>query len=143
MHKAYALLQGNVFRQATMLAYIDNFWLLGVAILAMVPLVFLMKRPSNRRRDRGPLSWKGHVVFRVITVEREFGSGAAEIAREISDRLGWKLWDQALTEEIASEAQVDRSAVMYCDERLDSTFHRLAKTFWRGSYERSMPAEGH
>src|ERR1700730_16465420 len=47
MHKAYALLQGNVFRQAGMLAYIDNFWLLGVAILAMVPLVFLMKRPRT------------------------------------------------------------------------------------------------
>ena len=81
-------------------------------------------------------------MFRVITVEREFGSGAAEIAREISERLGWKLWDQALTEEIAKEAHVDRSAVMYCDERLDSTFHRLAKTFWRGSYERSMPLKG-
>ena len=36
---------GNVFRQASMLAYIDNFWLLGVAIAAMIPLVFLMKRP--------------------------------------------------------------------------------------------------
>src|ERR1700682_6072421 len=47
MHRAYALLQGNFFRQATMLAYIDNFWLLGVAILAMVPLVFLMKRPKT------------------------------------------------------------------------------------------------
>ena len=47
MHKAYALLQGNFFRQATMLAYIDNFWLLGVAILILVPLVFLMKRPPS------------------------------------------------------------------------------------------------
>ncbi len=47
MHRAYALLQGNFFRQATMLAYIDNFWLLGVAILVMVPLVFLMKRPRT------------------------------------------------------------------------------------------------
>jgi DHA2 family multidrug resistance protein len=47
MHKAYAMLQANVFRQATMLAYIDNFWLLGVAILVMVPLVFLMKRPKT------------------------------------------------------------------------------------------------
>jgi len=47
MHKAYALLQGSVFRQASMLAYIDNFWLLGVAILAMVPMVFLMKRPRS------------------------------------------------------------------------------------------------
>jgi hypothetical protein len=29
-----------------MLAYIDNFWMLGVGILFMVPLVFLMKRPK-------------------------------------------------------------------------------------------------
>jgi len=31
-------------QQATMLAYIDCFWLLGVSIGLMVPLVFLMKR---------------------------------------------------------------------------------------------------
>jgi DHA2 family multidrug resistance protein len=42
--KAYALIEGTVQRQATMLAYIDNFRLLGFAILAMVPLVFLMKK---------------------------------------------------------------------------------------------------
>ena len=47
MHKAYALVQGTLFRQANMLAYIDNFWLLGAAILAMIPLVFLMKRPPT------------------------------------------------------------------------------------------------
>ena len=47
MHKAYGLLQGNLIRQASMLSYIDNFWLLGVAILVMVPLVFLMKRPPT------------------------------------------------------------------------------------------------
>jgi DHA2 family multidrug resistance protein len=46
MHRAYALLQADFGRQASMLAYIDNFWLLGVAILVMVPLVFLMKRPK-------------------------------------------------------------------------------------------------
>jgi DHA2 family multidrug resistance protein len=42
--QAYALIQTTLQRQATMLAYIDNFWLLGVAILAMVPVVFLMKK---------------------------------------------------------------------------------------------------
>ena len=47
LHKAYGLLQANFFRQASMLAYIDNFWLLGVAILVMAPLVFLMKRPGT------------------------------------------------------------------------------------------------
>jgi DHA2 family multidrug resistance protein len=44
MHRAYGLVQGNLFRQANMLAYIDDFWLLGAAILGMIPLVFLMKR---------------------------------------------------------------------------------------------------
>jgi DHA2 family multidrug resistance protein len=42
--QAYALIQGTVQRQATMLAYIDDFRLLAFAILAMVPLVFLMKK---------------------------------------------------------------------------------------------------
>jgi DHA2 family multidrug resistance protein len=41
---AYALIQANVFRQAAMLAYIDNFWLLGVVILCLIPCVFLVKR---------------------------------------------------------------------------------------------------
>jgi cytidylate kinase len=77
-------------------------------------------------------------MYRVITIEREFGSGAAEIAATLADHLHWKLWDQALTQEIAKVARVDPSAVMCCDERRDSRFHRLAKTFWRGSYERNM-----
>jgi len=42
--QAYALIEGTVQRQATMLAYIDDFRLLGWAILAMVPIVFLMKK---------------------------------------------------------------------------------------------------
>jgi cytidylate kinase len=81
-------------------------------------------------------------VYQVITLEREFGSGAGEIAQQIASRLGWKLWDQALAEEIAKLAHVDCSAVERCDGRMDSTFYRLAKVFWRGSYERSMPLAG-
>jgi DHA2 family multidrug resistance protein len=42
--QAYALIQGTLERQAAMLSYIDCFWFLGVAILAMVPMVFLMKK---------------------------------------------------------------------------------------------------
>jgi cytidylate kinase len=78
-------------------------------------------------------------MYRIITVEREFGSGAGEIACELSVRLGWKLWDHTLTEEIAKVAHVDCSDVERHEERMDSTFRRLAKVFWRGSYERSMP----
>jgi cytidylate kinase len=80
-------------------------------------------------------------MYRVITIEREYGSGAAEIARELASLLGWKLWDKELTAEIARVANVDPSAVSCCEERVDSTFQRLVKVFWRGSYERSMHLE--
>lgn len=75
-------------------------------------------------------------MFRLITIEREYGCGGGAIAAELAHRLGWKLWDRLLTEEIARLANVDCSAVMRCAERMDSSFHRLAKAFWRGSYER-------
>ncbi len=78
-------------------------------------------------------------MFRIVTIEREFGSGGGGIACELARRLGWKLWDQQLTSEIAKRAQVPESAVTLCDERVDSRLYRLAKAFWRGSYERSMP----
>jgi cytidylate kinase len=83
-------------------------------------------------------------MFRMVTLEREFGSGCGGIAAELARRLGWKLWDQQLTSEIAQRAQVTESAVAMCDERVDSRLYRLAKAFWRGSYERSIPlADSH
>jgi len=78
-------------------------------------------------------------MFRMVALEREFGSGGGGIACELARRLGWKLWDQSLTTEIAKRAQVAESAVALCDERVDSRLYRLAKTFWRGSYERRIP----
>jgi len=77
-------------------------------------------------------------MFRIVTLEREFGSGGGGIAAELARRLGWKLWDQQLTCEIAKRAEVTEAAVALCDERVDGRLYRLAKTFWRGSYERSM-----
>ncbi len=47
MHQAYGMLQNNLIRQATMLAYVDNFWMLGVASLVLIPLVFLIKKPKG------------------------------------------------------------------------------------------------
>jgi cytidylate kinase len=78
-------------------------------------------------------------MFRIVTIEREYGCGGGGIACELARRLGWKLWDQQLTTEIAQRAQVPESAVALCDERVDSRLYRLAKSFWRGSYERSLP----
>jgi cytidylate kinase len=76
-------------------------------------------------------------MFRLITIEREYGCGGGAIAAKLAQHLGWKLWDRLLTDEIARIANVDPSAVIRCDERMDSRVYRLAKAFWRGSYERS------
>lgn len=80
-------------------------------------------------------------MFRIITIEREYGCGGGAIGRKLASRLGWKLWDHSLTEEIASLAHVDCSAVEKQGEKLDSRLYRLAKVFWRGSYERALPLD--
>lgn len=77
--------------------------------------------------------------IRVVTVEREYGSGGAIIARRLAERLGWKLWDEELTAEIARIAQVDQRVAESCDERVDSLLYRLFKVYARGSYERALP----
>ncbi len=81
-------------------------------------------------------------MIRVITIEREFGAGGTAIAEKLAERLGWKLWDQALTTEIARLAHVDQASVNRLDERCDPLFYRLMKVFIRGSYERSLPVPG-
>ena len=77
--------------------------------------------------------------LRIITVEREYGSGGGMIARQLAERLGWRLWDEELTAEIARVADVDEKAAQNCDERVDSLLYRLFKVYARGSYERALP----
>src|SRR5262245_23632220 len=42
--QAHGMLSGLVQRQSAMLAFVDNYWLLGVIFLAVIPLMLLMKR---------------------------------------------------------------------------------------------------
>ena len=58
-------------------------------------------------------------MFRLITIEREYGCGGGALAAQLAKQLGWTLWDRRLTEEIARLADVDASAVKRCDERMD------------------------
>ena len=78
-------------------------------------------------------------TFKIITIEREYGAGGSLVAAELARRKGWQLLDQQLTCEIAKLAAVDEHAVARREEKCDPLLHRLAKVFWRGSYERSLP----
>lgn len=77
-------------------------------------------------------------MIKVITIEREYGSGAGEIARKLAERLGWKLWDQAFTDEIARQMDCSSRAVEEREERRDTLAYRLFKSFMRGSFEGSL-----
>jgi len=78
-------------------------------------------------------------MVRLITVEREYGSGGAEFAHHLAESLGWRLIDSCLIDEIARTAGVAKSSVSKCDERLDPWYYRFGKAFWHGSIDR-MPA---
>jgi cytidylate kinase len=77
-------------------------------------------------------------VIRIITVEREYGSGGGVIAKKVADRLGWKLWDQLMTCEIARLCHCSEAEVQGREERVDPFYYRLFKSVLRGSFEGSV-----
>ncbi len=79
-------------------------------------------------------------MIKIITIEREYGSGGGEIAQLLAKQLGWKLWDQLLTEEIARLAECPKAMVEVREEKNDPLYYRLFKSFLRGSYEGSLNA---
>lgn len=80
-------------------------------------------------------------MINVITIDREYGAGGAEIARKLAERLGWKLWDELLTTEIARLMECDCGAVEEREEHRDPLYHRLFKAFMRGSLEGTQNAQ--
>ena len=48
--RAYAMLNGILFRQASMVSFVMLFRLLGIVFLVMIPLVFIMRRPKRASR---------------------------------------------------------------------------------------------
>src|ERR1700687_1320227 len=79
-------------------------------------------------------------MIKIVTIEREYGSGGGEIAQLLAKQLDWKLWDQLLTEEIARLAECPKAVVEVRGERADPLYYRLFKSFLRGSYEGSINA---
>jgi len=49
-HEALGMAYGTVQQQAGTLAFVDCFWLLGVAMIVLIPIVFIMKRPPANAR---------------------------------------------------------------------------------------------
>jgi len=71
--------------------------------------------------------------YRVLTVNREFGSGGGRIAQKIAERLGWKLLDRNIIDAVAYAAHVDPKVVERYDENVQSWFRRLNQQAMRGA----------
>ncbi len=71
--------------------------------------------------------------YRVLTVNREFGSGGGRIAQTIARWLGWKLLDRDIIDAIAYAAHVDANVVRHYDEHVDSWLRRLNQQAMRSA----------
>jgi hypothetical protein len=78
-------------------------------------------------------------MVNAITIEREFGCGASEIASLVASRLGWSLWDERLTQEIARLTESTPEAVEQREWRTDPLVFRLFQDFLRGGFEGGLP----
>ena len=53
----------------------------------------------------------------IVTISRQLGSGGEYIAQEVAKKLGFKIYDKKLVDEIADKAQMRKSQVESLDER--------------------------
>jgi len=73
------------------------------------------------------------VAYRVLTVNREFGSGGGRIAQTIAGWLGWKLLDRDIIDAIAYAAHVDSKVVKRYDEHVASWLSRINQQAMRSA----------
>jgi cytidylate kinase len=69
-----------------------------------------------------------HLIHPYIAITRETGVNAAEIAKLVAKRFGWKVLDQELLDYMAEKYHWSHIALEYVDERTASWFH---ETFGR------------
>jgi cytidylate kinase len=76
----------------------------------------------------------------ILLIDREFGAGCSNISEKLAERLGWKLFDEALTQEIARLAKIPVDVSRRREERTDPWLQRLVHVIWRGSFDLNLPS---
>lgn len=77
----------------------------------------------------------------IVTVSRQYGSGGSEVAERIARALGWKLYDNAVVEEVASRLRMTPAEVSAREERVPSLVERMTSAMALGVPE-MMPVVG-
>jgi len=76
----------------------------------------------------------------ILIIDREFGAGGSAIGEKLAGRLKWKLFDEALSEEIAQLAKIPVDICRRREERTDPWLQRLINLIWRGTFDRNLPS---
>lgn len=77
----------------------------------------------------------------LVTVSRQYGSGGSEVAERVSHALGWKLYDNAVIDEVAARLRMTPAEVSAREERVPSLVERMASAMALGVPE-VMPVVG-
>jgi CMP/dCMP kinase len=77
----------------------------------------------------------------IVTVSRQYGSGGSEVAERVAESLGWRLYDNAVVEEVAARLRMTPAEVSAREERVPSLVERMASAMALGVPE-VMPMVG-
>jgi cytidylate kinase len=76
----------------------------------------------------------------ILLLDREIGAGASTIGARVAQRLGWKLFDEELTREIATLARIPVDVCRQREERKDPWLQQLINVVWRGTFNPNLPS---
>ncbi|HXE57769.1 MAG TPA: cytidylate kinase-like family protein [Gemmatimonadales bacterium] len=76
----------------------------------------------------------------LITISRQYGAGASEVARRVAEALGWSVVDNEIVGQVAFRAGLSPDEVAERDERCPGFVERLARTLATSSQEMFVPA---
>ncbi len=63
----------------------------------------------------------------MVTISREYGAGGSSVARLVADRLGWRVVDNQLVEEVARRTGLTTAEVREREERGPTLIERVAR----------------
>jgi len=88
-------------------------------------------RAANEKADTAP-------DFRFLTIAKDEGSLGAEVALELSHRLGWHVFDEEIIHYIAQNGHVSENLVRQLDQKsqnsIQETIERFLKTIEQDSF---------
>ena len=71
----------------------------------------------------------------LLTLSHQYGSGGSLVARDLGQRLNWKVWDKEIVQTIASQQHVSEDYIETKDERVGSFIERVVESFGVGGFE--------